>query len=105
MLARLAKRGSLLQRGAPTRRASEKVGSNYFLFDRRLRGELNFPFAALASDAGVASAAPNQSAISKIVNHVCLPSNSMIDKFIKSITDLVNFSQGINVSYINLALK
>ena len=46
---------------------AKKVGSNYFLFDRRLRGELNFPFAALASDAGVASAAPNQSAISKIV--------------------------------------
>ena len=46
---------------------AKKVGSNYFLFDRRLRGELNFPFAALASDAGVASAAPNQSAISKMV--------------------------------------
>jgi len=28
VLARPAKRGSLLQRGAPTRRASEKVGSN-----------------------------------------------------------------------------
>ena len=46
---------------------AKKVGSNYFLFDRRLRGELNFPFAALASDAGVACAAPNQSAISKMV--------------------------------------
>jgi hypothetical protein len=35
VLARPASRGSLLQRGAPTRRASEKVGSNrQFLFKK-----------------------------------------------------------------------
>ena len=47
---------------------AKKVGSNYSLFNRRLSTELNFPFAALASGGGVASAAPNDFAISQMVH-------------------------------------
>ncbi len=46
---------------------AKNVGSNYSLFNRRLSADLNFPFAALASGGGVASAAPNDFAISQIV--------------------------------------
>jgi len=46
---------------------AKKVGSNYSLFNRRLSADLNFPFAALASGGGVASAAPNKFAISQLV--------------------------------------
>jgi len=55
-------------RGAPTRRASEKVGSNFFLMNRRLSANLDFPFAALSAEAGAASAAPTSFSISKMVN-------------------------------------
>ncbi len=46
---------------------AKKVGSNYSLLNRRLSSGLNFPFAALASGGGVASAAPNDFAISQMV--------------------------------------
>ena len=46
---------------------AKKVGSNYSLFNRRLSADLNFPFAALASGGGNASAAPNDSTISQMV--------------------------------------
>ena len=46
---------------------AKKVGSNYSLFNRRLSADLDFPFAALASGGGVASAAPNDFAISQMV--------------------------------------
>ena len=46
---------------------AKKVGSNYSLFNRRLSADLNFPFAALASGGGDASAAPNDFAISQMV--------------------------------------
>ena len=56
---------------------AKKVGSNFFLKDRRLSANLNFPFAALSAEAGAASAAPNQLSISKIVTpqgvEPCLP--------------------------------
>ncbi len=47
---------------------AKKVGSNYSLFNRRLSADLNFPFAALASGGGDASAAPNDFAISQMVD-------------------------------------
>jgi len=46
---------------------AKKVGSNFFLTNRRLAANLDFPFAALATGGGVASAAPCESAISKMV--------------------------------------
>ena len=46
---------------------AKKVGSNYSLFNRRLSADMNFPFAALALGGGVASAAPNDFAISQMV--------------------------------------
>jgi len=47
----------LLRRGAPTRRASETVGSNFFLMDRRLSASFKKGgFDALAAEAGAASA-------------------------------------------------
>ncbi|MBU2592567.1 recombinase family protein [Patescibacteria group bacterium] len=46
---------------------AKKVGSNFFLKDRRLSVTLDFPFAALSAEGGAASAAPNPLSISKIV--------------------------------------
>ncbi len=46
---------------------AKKVGSNFFLFNRRLSANLNYAFAALSAEAGAASAAPNHLSISKIV--------------------------------------
>ena len=47
---------------------AKKVGSNFFLMNRRLSTNLDFPFAALSAEAGAASAAPNPLSISKIVS-------------------------------------
>ena len=47
---------------------AKKVGSNFFLQDRRLSTTLDFPFAALSAEGGAASAAPNSLSISKIVS-------------------------------------
>ena len=47
---------------------AKKVGSNFFLKERRLSATLDFPFAALSAEAGAASAVPTFSAISKLVN-------------------------------------
>jgi DNA invertase Pin-like site-specific DNA recombinase len=55
---------------------AKKVGSNFFLKDRRLSADLNFPFAAFASGGGVASAAPNDFAISQMV--LCIFANSKL---------------------------
>jgi DNA invertase Pin-like site-specific DNA recombinase len=46
---------------------AKKVGSNFFLKERRLSATLDFPFAALSAEAGAASAAPSSFAISKLV--------------------------------------
>ena len=46
---------------------AKKVGSNFFLKDRRLSADLNFPFAALSAEAGAASAAPTSNSISLLV--------------------------------------
>ncbi len=46
---------------------AKKVGSNFFLMNRRLSANLNFPFAALSAEAGAASAAPTDSSISLLV--------------------------------------
>ena len=46
---------------------AKKVGSNFFLKERRLSATLDFPFAALSAKAGAASAAPTPFAISKMV--------------------------------------
>ena len=46
---------------------AKKVGSNFFLMNRRLSANLNFPFAALSAGAGATSAAPNPLSISKMV--------------------------------------
>ena len=51
---------------------AKKVGSNFFLKERRLSATLDFPFAALSAEAGAASAAPNPLSISKIVRRVGL---------------------------------
>lgn len=48
---------------------AKKVGSNFFLKERRLSATLDFPFAALSAEAGAASAAPTPLSISKMVNH------------------------------------
>ena len=47
---------------------AKTVGSNFFLMNRRLSADLNFPFAALAAIGGAASAAPTFSTISLLVN-------------------------------------
>ncbi|HLC94654.1 MAG TPA: hypothetical protein VJH96_03750 [Patescibacteria group bacterium] len=54
---------------------AKTVGSNYSLFNRQLRPDLKYPFAALSAEApyvpqgkGAASAAPNSLAISKMVS-------------------------------------
>jgi len=46
---------------------AKKVGSNFFLMNRRLSANLDFAFRALATGGGVASAPPCKSAISKMV--------------------------------------
>jgi DNA invertase Pin-like site-specific DNA recombinase len=46
---------------------AKKVGSNFFLMNRRLSADLDFAFMALATGGGVASAPPCESAISKMV--------------------------------------
>jgi len=46
---------------------AKTVGSNYSLFNRQLRPNLKYPFAALSAEGGAASAAPNSLAISKMV--------------------------------------
>jgi len=45
-----------------------KVGSNFFLMNRRLSANLNYAFAALSAEGGAASAAPTESSISFLVN-------------------------------------
>ena len=47
---------------------AKKVGSNFFLMNRRLSASLNFAFAALSAEAGAASAEPDPLSISKIVS-------------------------------------
>ena len=47
---------------------AKTVGSNYSLFNRQLRPELKYPFAALSAEGGAASAAPTFASISKLVN-------------------------------------
>ena len=47
---------------------AKKVGSNFFLMNRRLSANLNYPFAALSAEGGAASAAPTDSSISLLVN-------------------------------------
>ena len=47
---------------------AKTVGSNYSLFNRQLRPNLKYPFAALSAEGGAASAAPNSLAISKMVS-------------------------------------
>ena len=46
---------------------AKKVGSNFFLMNRRLSADLNFPFAALSAEVGAASAAPTSNSISFLV--------------------------------------
>jgi hypothetical protein len=66
---------------------AKKVGSNFFLKDRRLSADLDFAFMALATGGGVASAPPCESAISKIVNLRLILSNSMIDELVQTLKD------------------
>ncbi len=47
---------------------AKKVGSNFFLLNRRLSANLNYAFAALSAEAVAASAAPTTSSISKMVS-------------------------------------
>ena len=46
---------------------AKKVGSNFFLMNRRLSANLNYPFAALSAEGGAVSAAPTDSSISLLV--------------------------------------
>ncbi|MCX6789490.1 MAG: hypothetical protein NTZ42_02670, partial [Candidatus Gribaldobacteria bacterium] len=46
----------------------KKVGSNFFLMNRRLSADLNYAFAALSAKGGAASAAPTSDSISLLVN-------------------------------------
>ena len=46
---------------------AKKVGSNFFLMNRRLSANLDFAFAALSAEAGAASAAPTSDSISFFV--------------------------------------
>ena len=46
---------------------AKKVGSNFFLMNRRLSANLNYAFAALSAEGGAASAAPTDSSISLLV--------------------------------------
>ena len=58
---------------------AKKVGSNFFLMNRRLSANLNYAFAALSAEAGAVSAAPNSASISKMVTAEGLepPTSSM----------------------------
>ena len=58
---------------------AKKVGSNFFLKERRLSATLDFPFAALSAKGGAASAAPSTFSISKMVTAEGLepPTSSM----------------------------
>ena len=47
---------------------AKKVGSNFFLMNRRLSAHLNYAFAALSAEGGAASAAPNSATISFLVS-------------------------------------
>ena len=47
---------------------AKKVGSNFFLMNRRLSANLNYAFAALSAEAGAASAAPTSDSISFLVS-------------------------------------
>ena len=47
---------------------AKKVGSNFFLMNRRLSANLNYAFAALSAERGAASAEPNPLSISKMVS-------------------------------------
>ena len=47
---------------------AKKVGSNFFLMNRRLSANLNYAFAALSAEGGAASAAPTNSSISLSVS-------------------------------------
>ncbi len=49
---------------------AKKVGSNFFLMNRRLSANLNYAFAALSAEGGAASAAPTDSSISLLVTPV-----------------------------------
>jgi len=46
---------------------AKTVGSNYSLFNRQLRPNLKYPFAALSAEGGAASAAPTSASISLLV--------------------------------------
>ena len=46
---------------------AKKVGSNFFLMNRRLSANLNYAFAALSAEGGAASAAPTSDSISFLV--------------------------------------
>ena len=46
---------------------AKKVGSNFFLMNRRLSANLNYAFRALSAEGGAASAAPNSATISFLV--------------------------------------
>ncbi|KKS88610.1 MAG: hypothetical protein UV63_C0032G0016 [Microgenomates group bacterium GW2011_GWC1_43_11] len=47
---------------------AKKVGSNFFLINRRLSANLNYAFAELSAEAGAASAAPTSDSISLLVS-------------------------------------
>ena len=47
---------------------AKKVGSNFFLMNRRLSADLNYAFAALSAEAGAASAIPTSDSISFLVS-------------------------------------
>ncbi|KKU29299.1 MAG: hypothetical protein UX42_C0001G0051 [Microgenomates group bacterium GW2011_GWC1_46_20] len=49
---------------------AKKVGSNFFLMNRRLSANLDYAFRALATGGGVASAPPCESSISFLVTPV-----------------------------------
>ena len=51
---------------------AKTVGSNYSLFNRQLRPDLKYPFAALSAEGGAASAAPNSANISILVSRLGL---------------------------------
>ena len=46
---------------------AKTVGSNYSLFNRQLRPNLKYPFAALSAEGGAASAPPTSASISLLV--------------------------------------
>ena len=60
---------------------AKKVGSNFFLMNRRLSANLNYPFAALSAEGGAASAAPTDSSISLLVSQLSQNWNSLLTYF------------------------